>query len=45
MQPGARSEVQCAGIVVVDAIASPVDSVPPPGLLTLVPDLEKALPR
>jgi hypothetical protein len=43
MQPGARSEVLCAGIVVADAIASPVDAVPPPGLLTLGPDLEEAL--
>ena len=43
MQPGARPEVLCAGIVVADAIASPVDVVPPLGLLTLGPDLEEAL--
>jgi hypothetical protein len=43
MQTGARSELLCAGIVVADAIASPVDAEPPPGRLTLVPDLEKAV--
>ena len=43
MQTGARSEVLCAGIVVAEAIASPVGAVPPPGLLTLGPDLEAAL--
>jgi hypothetical protein len=43
MQPGARSEVLCARIGVADAIASPVDAVPPPRLLTLVADLEEAL--
>ena len=43
MQPGARSEVLCARIVVADAIASPLDAVPPPGLLTLGPHLEEAL--
>jgi sugar/nucleoside kinase (ribokinase family) len=42
MQPGARSEVLCAGIVVADAIASPVDAVPPPGLLTLVDSVQLA---
>lgn len=42
MQPGSGFEVLCAGIVVADAIASPVDAVPPPGLLTLVPCLEEA---
>jgi hypothetical protein len=42
MQPGARSEVLCAAMCVADAIASPADAVPPPGLLTLVPDLEEA---
>jgi hypothetical protein len=42
MQPGARSEVLCAGIVVADAIASPVDAVPSPGL-TPGPHLEEAL--
>jgi hypothetical protein len=42
MQPGARSEVLCAGMCLAGAIASPADSVPAPGLLTLVPDLEKA---
>ena len=42
MQPGARSKVLCAGIVVADAILLPVDPVPAPGLLTLTADLEKA---
>jgi sugar/nucleoside kinase (ribokinase family) len=42
MQPGARSEVLCAGIVVADAIASPVDAIPPPGLLTLVDSVQLA---
>ena len=41
MQPGTRSEVLCAGIVVADAIASPGGAVPPPRLLTLVSDLEE----
>jgi sugar/nucleoside kinase (ribokinase family) len=42
MQPGSRFEVLCAGIVVADAIASPVDVVPPPGLLTLVDSVQLA---
>ena len=42
MQPGSRSKVLCAGIVVADAIASPVDAVPPPGLLTLVDSVQLA---
>jgi sugar/nucleoside kinase (ribokinase family) len=42
MQPGSRSEVLCAGIVVADAIASPVDAIPPPGLLTLVDSVQLA---
>ncbi len=42
MQPGSRTEVLCAGIVVADAIASPVDAIPPPGLLTLVDSVQLA---
>jgi sugar/nucleoside kinase (ribokinase family) len=42
MQPGSGFEVLCAGIVVADAIASPVDAVPPPGLLTLVDSVQLA---
>lgn len=42
MQPESRSEVLCAGIVVADAIASPVDAIPPPGLLTLVDSVQLA---
>jgi sugar/nucleoside kinase (ribokinase family) len=42
MTPDPRSEVLCAGIVVADAIASPVDAVPPPGLLTLVDSVQLA---
>ena len=36
------AEVLCAGIVVADAIASPVDAIPPPGLLTLVDSVQLA---
>jgi sugar/nucleoside kinase (ribokinase family) len=36
MRPESHSEVLCAGIVVADAIASPVDEQPEPGLLALV---------
>jgi sugar/nucleoside kinase (ribokinase family) len=36
------TEVLCAGIVVADAIASPVDAIPPPGLLTLVDSVQLA---
>jgi sugar/nucleoside kinase (ribokinase family) len=42
MQPGSGFEVLCEGIVVADAIASPVDAVPPPGLLTLVDSVQLA---
>ena len=42
MQPGSGFEVLCAGIVVADAIASAVDAVPPPGLLTLVDSVQLA---
>ena len=42
MQPGSGFEVLCAGIVVADAIASPVEAVPPPGLLTLVDSVQLA---
>ena len=42
MQAGSQPVVLCAGIVVADAIASPVDSVPPPGLLTLVDSVQLA---
>ena len=40
MTPDSRSEVLCAGIVVADAIASPVDEVPEPGRLALVDSVE-----
>ena len=36
MRPDSHPEVLCAGIVVADAIASPVDELPEPGLLALV---------
>jgi hypothetical protein len=36
MQPGSQPVVLCAGTVVADAIASPVDAAPPAGVLTLV---------
>ena len=36
MTPDSQPEVLCAGIVVADAIASPVDGAPDAGLLTLV---------
>jgi hypothetical protein len=42
MQPGSRPVVLCAGIVVADAIASPVDTTPPRGLLTLVDSVQLA---
>jgi sugar/nucleoside kinase (ribokinase family) len=42
MRPGSEPVVLCAGIVVADAIASPVDAPPPPGLLTLVDSVELA---
>jgi sugar/nucleoside kinase (ribokinase family) len=42
MQPGSEPVVLCAGIVVADAIASPVDAAPPPGLLTLVDSVQLA---
>jgi sugar/nucleoside kinase (ribokinase family) len=42
MRPGSQPVVLCAGIVVADAIASPVDAAPPPGLLTLVDSVQLA---
>jgi len=39
---GLGVRVLCAGIVVADAIASAVDAVPPPGLLTLVDSVQLA---
>jgi sugar/nucleoside kinase (ribokinase family) len=40
MTPDPQTEVLCAGIVVADAIASPVDSVPEKGRLALVESVE-----
>ena len=42
MQTGSRLEVLCAGIIVADAIASPVEAIPPPGLLTRVDSVQPA---
>jgi len=40
MTPPSQSEVLCAGIIVADAIASPVDQVPETGRLALVDSVE-----
>ena len=40
MSPDSHSEVLCAGIVVADAIAAPVDELPEQGRLALVESVE-----
>lgn len=42
MTPDSHPEVLCAGIIVADAIATPVDEPPEPGLLRLVDSVELA---
>ena len=42
MTPDSHPEVLCAGIIVADAIAAPVDEAPEPGLLRLVDSVELA---
>jgi sugar/nucleoside kinase (ribokinase family) len=42
MTPDSHPQVLCAGIIVADAIATPVDEPPAPGLLRLVDSVELA---